>query len=51
MEDDTIKISSEIEDSSKIIEQLVKAGVAVYEFAFKKMTLEEYYLDSTGRNV
>lgn len=51
VEDDTIKISSEIEDSSKIIEQLVKAGVAVYEFAFKKMTLEEYYLDSTGRNV
>ncbi len=51
MEENTLKISSEIEDSSKIIEQLVKSGVSVYEFAFKKMTLEEYYLNSTGRNV
>lgn len=46
-----IKISSEIEDSSKIVEALVKSGIAVYEFAFKQMTLEEYYLSSTGRNV
>jgi ABC-2 type transport system ATP-binding protein len=51
MDDQTIKISSEIEDSSKIVERLVKSDVAVYEFAFKKMTLEEYYLNSTGRNV
>ena len=30
---------------------LVKSGIAVYELAFKQMTLEEYYLNSTGRNV
>lgn len=47
----SIKILSDIEDSSKIIEKIVKSGVAVYEFAFKQMTLEEYYLNSTGRNV
>ena len=51
LEDGNIKISSEIEDSSKVIEKLVKSGIAVYEFAFKKMTLEDYYLNSTGRNV
>lgn len=49
-DEQTLKISSEIKDSSKIIERLVKSDVAVYEFAFKKMTLEEYYLNSTGRN-
>lgn len=46
----TIKITSDVEDSSKIIEKLVKDDVAVYELAFKQMTLEEYYLNSTGRN-
>ena len=50
-DEQTVKILSEIEDSSKIIEKLVKSDVAVYELAFKKMTLEEYYLNSTGRNV
>jgi hypothetical protein len=49
--DQNIKITSAVEDSSKIIEKLVKSGIAVYEFAFKQMTLEEYYLNSTGRNV
>ena len=48
---ENIKISSIVEDSSKIIEQLVKNNIAVYELAFKQMTLEEYYLNSTGRNV
>ena len=51
LNEQTIKISSRIEDGSKIIEKLVKSEVAVYEFAFKQMTLEEYYLNSTGRNV
>jgi ABC-2 type transport system ATP-binding protein len=46
-----IKINSSIEDTSKLIEKLVKSDIAVYEFAFKQMTLEEYYLNSTGRNV
>ena len=50
LDEQAIRINSEIEDSSKIVEKLVKSGVAVYEFAFKKMTLEEYYLNSTGRN-
>ena len=51
LDEQTIKISSVIEDSSKVIEKLVKSDIAVYEFAYKKMTLEEYYLNSTGRNV
>lgn len=51
IDEQSIKISSEVEDSSKIIENLVKNDVAVYELAFKQMTLEEYYLNSTGRNV
>ena len=49
--DQTIKIVSQVEDASPIIEKLVKDGVAVYELAFKQMTLEDYYLNSTGRNV
>jgi hypothetical protein len=47
----TLKIPSDGVDSSKIIENLVKSDVAVYELAYKQMTLEEYYLNSTGRNV
>ena len=50
LDDKNIKITSHIEDSSKIIEKLVKSDIAVYEFSFKQMTLEEYYLNSTGRN-
>lgn len=50
LDEQSIKISSVIEDSSKVIEKLVKSEVAVYELAFKKMTLEDYYLNSTGRN-
>lgn len=46
----TIRITAEIEDSSKVVEKLVKDGIGVYELAFKQMTLEEYYLDRTGRN-
>lgn len=45
-----IRINSKVEDSSKVIEKLVKSKIAVYEYAFKQMTLEEYYLNSTGRN-
>ena len=51
VDEQTLKIASAIEDSSKVIEELVKSGVKVYEFAYKQMTLEEYYLNSTGRNV
>ena len=51
LENQDIKVASKIEDSSNVIEKLVKNDVAVYEFAFKQMTLEEYYLNSTGRNV
>jgi hypothetical protein len=45
-----VRINSKVEDSSKVIEKLVKSKIAVYEYAFKQMTLEEYYLNSTGRN-
>ena len=51
IDDKNIKITSKVQDSSKIIEKLVKSDIAVYELAFKQMTLEEYYLNSTGRNV
>lgn len=50
IDEEKIKIISDIEDSSKIIENLVKSGIRVYELAFKQMTLEDYYLNSTGRN-
>ena len=45
-----LRITSEIEDSSKLVAKLVADGVGVYELSFKQMTLEEYYLDRTGRN-
>ena len=45
-----LRITSEIEDSSKLVAKLVADGVGVYELTFKQMTLEEYYLDRTGRN-
>ena len=51
LDEKNIKITSEVEDTSKIIESLVKNNVAVYELSYKQMTLEEYYLDSTGRSV
>lgn len=51
VDEKNIKITSDIDDSSKVIETLIKKGVSVYEFSFKQMTLEDYYLDSTGRNV
>lgn len=51
IDEEKIKITSTDIDSSKIIENLVKSDISVYELAFKQMTLEEYYLNSTGRNV
>lgn len=51
IDEKNIKITSDVDDSSKLIEALVKSEIAVYEFSFKQMTLEEYYLNSTGRNV
>jgi ABC-2 type transport system ATP-binding protein len=45
-----IRINSNIADTSKVVEKLVKSDIAVYEFSFKQMTLEEYYLKSTGGN-
>ena len=46
-----VRIDGDVEDSSVIIEKLVKSGVKVYEFATKQGTLEEYYLTRTGRTV
>ena len=51
LDEQNIRINSSIEDTSKVVEKLVKSDIAVYEFAFKQMTLEDYYLNSTGRNV
>ena len=45
-----IKITSEVKDSSKVVEKLVTNGVGVYELTFKQMTLEEYYFNCTGGN-
>ena len=50
LSEQSLKITSDIKDSSKIVEKLVGNGIAVYEITFKQMTLEEYYLDKTGRN-
>jgi hypothetical protein len=50
LSEQSLKITSDIKDSSKIVEKLVGDGIAVYEITFKQMTLEEYYLDKTGRN-
>ena len=50
LDDKNVKITSSIDDTSKVIEKLVNSDVAVYELAFKQMTLEEYYLKSTGGN-
>ena len=46
-----IKINEEINDTSKLIADLVGAGIAVYELASKQSTLEQYYLNRTGGNV
>ena len=46
-----INITEEIEDTSKLIAELVGAGVAVYELATVQGTLEQYYLNRTGGNV
>ena len=51
LSEQSLKITSDIKDSSKIVEKLVGGGLAVYEITFKQMTLEEYYLDKTGRTV
>ena len=51
LDEQNIRINSSIEDTSKVIDKLVKSDINVYEFAFKQMTLEDYYLNSTGRNV
>ena len=51
LENRDIRINEEIEDTSKLIADLVGAGVAVYELASKQSTLEEYYLNRTGGNV
>ena len=50
LDDKNVKITSSIDDTSKVIEKLVNSDIAVYELAFKQMTLEEYYLKSTGGN-
>jgi ABC-2 type transport system ATP-binding protein len=51
IDEKTLKITSSVEDSSKITKKLVEDGVGVYEISFKRMTLEEYYLERTGGNV
>lgn len=50
-EDNIIIIEDDVQDTSILNEELVKNGVKVYELAHKQMTLEEYYLSRTGRNV
>lgn len=46
-----IRITSEIDDTSKLNYNLVSQGIGVYELSQKQITLEEYYLTRTGRNV
>lgn len=51
LENGDIQINEEIDDTSKLIEALVGAGVSVYELAAIQGTLEQYYLNRTGGNV
>ena len=51
LESGEIKIMEVIDDTSKLIEALVKEGIAVYEFATVQGTLEQYYLERTGGKV
>ena len=51
IEGGAIRITQEIEDTSKLIAALVGAGVPVYELASVQGTLEQYYLNRTGGNV
>lgn len=50
-ESGAFRITSEIEDTSVIVEELVKRGVRVYEMAQRQGTLEDYYLNRTGGKV
>ena len=51
LENGDIRVSKEIEDTSKLIATLVGKGVAVYELATVQSTLEQYYLNRTGGKV
>jgi ABC-2 type transport system ATP-binding protein len=51
LENGDIKIKEEVGDTSKLIEGLVKGGIAVYELATVQGTLEQYYLERTGGKV
>ena len=50
-EDGAFRITSEIEDTSVIVAELVGRGVRVYEMAQRQGTLEDYYLNRTGGKV
>ena len=47
-ESGAFRITSEIEDTSVIVAELVGRGVRVYEMAQRQGTLEDYYLNRTG---
>ena len=51
LENGSIRIEEEIEDTSKIIAALVGADIAVYELVTAQRTLEQYYLNRTGGNI
>ena len=51
LENGDFKINEAIDDTSKLIEGLVKEGIAVYELATIQGTLEQYYLERTGGKV
>ena len=51
LENGDFKINEAIDDTSKLIEGLVKDGIAVYELATIQGTLEQYYLERTGGKV
>ena len=51
LEHGDFKINEAIDDTSKLIEGLVKEGIAVYELATIQGTLEQYYLERTGGKV
>lgn len=48
--DTDIKIISDVEDTSELVEALISKKIKVFEIAKKQGTLEEYYLTCTGGN-
>ncbi len=48
VDEETIRISEQIDNTAEIVNKLVYGGVGIKEITLNKMSLEEYYLKKTG---